>query len=99
MSGNKHDKVAGRIAQQQGTHYNRGQGADVRSPKRAIEVETARTIGDAARQLAGYQKPVYIAGADAEATKKALEHYKDTTIGVMSPSGKILRRSTRRRRG
>ena len=99
MSQSKHDKVAGKIAQQQGTQYNRGQGADVNSPKRAVEVETTRTIGDAARQLTGYQKPVYVAGADAEATKKALEHYKGTTIGVMNQSGKILKRSTRGRRG
>jgi sulfur relay (sulfurtransferase) DsrF/TusC family protein len=60
-----------------------------------IEVESVNTIGDAARQLAGYQKPVYVAGADAKATKKALQQYEGTTIGVIGSSGKTLKRSTR----
>ena len=33
------------------------------------------TVGDAPRQLRGLTKPVYVQGADAAATKKALEHY------------------------
>jgi len=70
----------------------------VESSQRAIEVETTSTVGDAAGQLAGFQKPVYVAGADAEATKKALQHYKDTTIGVMNSRGQILKRSTRGRK-
>ena len=98
MSQSKHDKVAGKIAQQQGTQYNRGQGADVKNSQRAIEVETTSTVGDAARQLAGYQKSVYVAGADAESTKKALQHYKNTTIGVMNSRGQIVKRSTRGRK-
>jgi len=95
MAENKHNKVAKQIAKKQNTTYNRGQGPDVENSQRAIEVETTGTVGDAARQLAGYQKPVYVAGADAEATKKALQHYEDTTIGVMNSQGKILKRSTR----
>ena len=98
MAQSKHDKVAGKIAKQEGTEYNRGQGPDVKNPQRAIEVETTRTVGDAARQLAGYQQPVYVAGTDAEATKKALQHYKNTTIGVMNSQGQILKRSTRGRK-
>lgn len=94
----KHDEVAKRIAKKQGTTYNRGKGADVGNSQRKIEVETTSTVGDAARQLAGYQKPVYVAGADAEATKKALQRYKGTTIGVMNSRGQILKRSTRGRK-
>lgn len=91
----KHDDVAKRIAKKQGTTYNRGQGPDVGNSQRVVGVETTSTVGDAARQLAGYKKPVYVAGANAEATKKALQHYKDTTIGVMNSRGQILKRSTR----
>ncbi len=98
MAQSKHDRVAGKIAKQEGTEYNRGQGPDVKNSQRAIEVETTRTVSDAARQLAGHQKPVYVAGTDAEATKKALQHYKNTTIGVMNSQGQILKRSTRRRK-
>ena len=94
----KHDEIAKRIAKKQGTTYNRSQGPDVENSQKAIEVETTGTVGDAARQLAGFQKPVYVAGADAEATKKALQHYKETTIGVMNSRGQILKRSTRGRK-
>lgn len=94
----KHDNVAKRIAKKQGTTYNRGQGPDVENSKRAIEVEKTRTVGDAARQLAGYRKPVYVAGIDDQATKKAIKYYKKTTIGVMNSRGHILKRSTRGRK-
>ena len=92
----KHDEVARRLARKEGTEYNRGQGADVKGSKRAIEVETAGTVADASRQLQGYKKPVYVAGADQKATKIAQKKYKDTTIGVMNSKGKIVKSSTRK---
>ena len=91
----KHDQTANRIAKQNRTDYNRGQGADVQAKSRAIEVETKDTISDGFRQLSGYKKPVFIAGADATATKAALEATKGTTVGVMDQNGKVVRRSTR----
>ncbi len=60
-------------------------------------METIDTIGDAARQLQGFNRLVYVAGADDVATEAALEHYKDTTIGVMDPLGEILKSSSRKR--
>jgi len=93
----KHDKTAARLASKNRVDYNRGQGPDVNTPRRAIEVETADTARDGLRQLRGFKKPVYIAGADSEATKAALDATKDTTVGVMDPQGNILKRSTRRR--
>ena len=97
MAKSKHDKVAERIAKRQRTTYNPGPGVDVKGSRAVVEVETDNTVGDAARQLKGYKKPVYVAGTDAKTVKKALEHYKDTTIGVMNPSGKIVKNSTRGR--
>lgn len=96
--GRKHDEVAKRIAGKKGAMYNPGQGPDVQTPSQAIEIETETTIADAARQLAGFRKPVYIAGATKKATEKALDHYKDSTIGVMDEKGKIIKRSTRKRK-
>ena len=64
-----HDDTAKRLARKEGVDYNRGQGPDVIS----IEVETATTVRDGLRQLQGFKKPVYIAGASAKATKAALE--------------------------
>ncbi len=59
MGKSKHDSVAKRLAKKEGVKYNRGQGADIQSSRRTIEVETVNTIGDAARQLAGYQKSIF----------------------------------------
>ncbi len=94
----KHDKTAERVARKLGGEYNRGQGPDVTTPSQATEVETAKTVRDGLQQLQGFNKPVYIAGADAEATKKALEATQGTTVGVRDHNGKILNRSTRKRR-
>ena len=93
----KHDTTAQRIAGKKSTPYNQGQGPDIKTSRQVIEVETIDTITDAARQLQGHRGPVYVAGADVAATKAALEHYEDTTIGVMNSSGKILKRSTRKK--
>ena len=93
----KHDETAKFIAAQKGVSYNQGPGPDIKTPRQIIEVETADTITDAAQQLRGYRGPVYVAGADAAATKKALKQYEGTTIGVMNSSGEILKRSTRKK--
>ena len=93
----KHDTTAQRIADKKSVPYNQGQGPDIQTPRQVIEVETTDTIPDAGRQLQGYRRPVYVAGANAAATKAALEYYEDTTIGAMDPSGKILKSSTRKR--
>ena len=93
----KHNRTAQRIADQKGVPYNQGQGPDIKTPQQVIEVETIDTIDDASRQLQGYQRRVYVAGADEAATEAALERYKDTTIGVMDPSGNILKSSSRKK--
>ena len=82
----KHDETASRIARQRGADYNRGQGPDIKTPNMAIEVETENTVGDAARQLKGFKRPVYVAGATKKATEKALQKYDKSTIGVMDQS-------------
>ena len=93
----KHDQVADRLASQYGTTYNKGQGADIQTPQIAIEVETANTVGDASRQLAGHNKPSFVAAADQKALERALDHYGDTTIGVMDEYGIVRKDSTRGR--
>ena len=97
MAKTKHDRTAERLADKERVDYNRGQGADIQARRRAIEVETANTVSDGLRQLQGYRKPVYIAGADAAATEAALEATKGTTVGVMDEHGKVVKPSTRKR--
>ena len=91
----KHDQAAQRLANRLGTEYNRGKGPDVITKDQVTETETVNTVADAARQLSGFKKPVYVQGADAATTKKAVERYGDTTIGVRNPQGTIVKRSTR----
>lgn len=93
----KHDDTAQRIAKQKDSDYNKGPGPDIKTSRQTIEVETVDTIKDAAQQLQGYRGPVYVAGADDAAAQAALEYYKDTTIGVMDPSGNILKSSSRKK--
>lgn len=94
----KHRETAQRIARKEGVEYNRGPGPDVPGKTRKIEVETAKTVADGIRQLQGYKDPVYIAGVDDSAVQAALERTKGTTVGVMNSQGKIVKRSTRKRR-
>ena len=90
-----HNKIANRIAHQHGAEYNRGKGPDIVTDKVAIEVETAKTVSDGFRQLRGFRKPVYIAGATPRATDRALKNAHGTTVGVMDQNGKILKKSSR----
>ena len=93
----KHDKTAQQIAINKGASYNKGPGPDIKTSRQTIEVETPNSIGDAGQQLQGHKGPVYIAVTDDKAVPKALERYEGTTIGVMDSSGKIRKRSTRKR--
>ena len=46
----------------------------------------------------GHQKPVYVVPTEKKAIPDAVKRYKKTTIGVMAPSGKVVKRSTRGRK-
>jgi len=91
----QHRNTANRLAKKHHTSYNTGKGADIRTSKIAIEVETAGTVNDGLRQLQGHNKPVYIAGTDKVAVQKALETTKGTTVGVMDNQGNIIKKSSR----
>jgi len=92
-----HKTTANRIAKKLNTEYNSGEGVDIKSPKAKVEVETLETVSGAPSQLRGYRGPVYIAGTNQQALKKAFEVTKGTTIGVMDNMGKILKLSTRKK--
>jgi len=92
-----HDKTSKRLAKKFKTKYNEGKGPDIIASNKAIEVENSETIKDGIRQLQGFRLPVYIAGADKDATNEALKLTKKTTIGVMDKNGNILKRSSRRK--
>lgn len=93
-----HKTTANRIAQKLGADYNTGKGADIKTSKIAVEVETPESVAEGIQQLQGHKKPVYIAGTNQEAVEKALEASAGTTVGVMDNQGKIVKRSSRKRR-
>ncbi len=93
-----HKATANRLANAHRTEYNQGKGADVSNKNIAIEVETEGTVAGGLRQLQGHKKPVYIAGTNKTAVDKAVELTKGTTVGVMDNQGRIVKRSTRKRR-
>ena len=92
-----HEDAAKRIAKKVNTEYNFSKGVDIVTTRVAIEVETPETISSAFQQLKGHRKPVYIAGTNIEAVKKALEATENTTVGVMDNTGKIIKRSSRKK--
>jgi len=92
-----HKTTANRIAKKFHTEYNAGEGVDIKSTQATVEVESSETVAEAPTQLRGYRGPVYIAGTNNDAVEKALEVTKGTTIGVMDNTGKVIRRSTRKK--
>ncbi|MFC1495197.1 hypothetical protein ACFL6W_07950 [Thermodesulfobacteriota bacterium] len=91
-----HRTTANRIAKKLKTNYNSGKGADVKSAKATIEVETLETVSDAPGQLRGHRGPAYIAGTNQAAVQEALKVTQGTTIGVMDNQGKVVKKSTRK---
>jgi hypothetical protein len=91
-----HKATANRIAYKYGVEYKPGEGADIKSPRATVEVETPETVAEAPSQLRGHRGPVYVAGTNKEAVRKALGVTNGTTIGVMDNRGNIVKRSTRK---
>ena len=93
MGQSKHDQIAKRLAQQEGTAYNQGQGPDVETSKRVIEVATNDAdLRDSMRQLQGFDKPRYLA-TTSDLLNAAKEITKGTQVGVMGPTGHIAKRA------
>ena len=90
-----HKTTANKLAKKFGTTYNKGKGADVKAKNIAIEVETPGTVAGGLRQLQGHKKPVYIAGTNQAAVRKAITQTKGTTVGVMDKNGNVIKKSSR----
>jgi hypothetical protein len=95
-----HKATANRIAREHSAEYDGEDrtGVDIVTPNVAIEVETQGRVSDGIRQLQGHRKPAYIAGTNKAVVEEALEKTTGTTIGVMDSQGRVVKRSTRRRR-
>ena len=90
-----HNRVAMNIARRYGARYNAKSHPDIETLDCVIEVETAATVAEGFQRLRNFRKPVYIAGVDIDAITAACKATIGTTVGVMTPDGKIVKRSTR----
>ncbi len=96
MTNTLHDKIANNLARKFGTEYHSDKGVDIRTPTKAVEVESREeAFGEAKQQLAGTTKVPYIA-VPPRLKDKALEYFDGSRIGVMSPTGHIVKRGRRR---
>jgi len=96
MESRKHKQIAQKIARLKGTDYHSDKGVDIRTKSQAIEVEVdAAALGHAKKQLAGSTRTPYIA-VPPEIKKDALESVKGTRFGVMTSTGKIVKRGQRK---
>jgi len=93
MGLSKHDEIAKRIAKKEGTEYNKGKGPDIKTSQRVIEVATHEgDLRESVKQVQGFQKPRYLA-TTPKLKSKALEITDGTKIGVMGPTGHIVKRA------
>jgi len=88
----KHNRIAKAIAEKKGVEYNKGKGADIKTPTQVIEVEVdPGKFKEGVRQLRGYRRTRYL-GVPNELVKEAIKYTKGTGVGVMNEKGKIKKR-------
>ncbi len=93
-----HERVAKRIERKRNIKYNPGKGVDFNTPNFAGEVEPNKEkLSEGMRQLQGYKKPSYLI-VPKNVVPKAIDRTKGTTVGVMDETGKIRKRSTRKKK-
>ena len=96
MSKSIHDKIAEQIAEKIGTEYKSHKGIDIVKDK-VIEVETkGNSLFQGLQQVIRSQKPRYLA-VNKPNIKNALEITKGTGVGVMGPTGRIIKKASRKR--
>lgn len=92
----RHDEISKKLAIKFNTEYKSDKGIDLVLPKRVIEVETKKTgIYQGISQVQRSNKARYLA-VNKINIKNALEATKNTGIGVMNESGRILKRASRK---
>jgi len=97
MAISKHDEIAKKLAKKFGTEYKSHKGIDIMLPDRVIEVETKKEgIRQGINQVIRSSKARYLA-VNKQNIKNALDATKGTGIGVMSETGKIIKKASRKK--
>lgn len=97
MGKSKHDEIAEKLAKKFGTEYKKNKGIDIVTKDRVIEVETKKNaLSQGIKQVQSSSKARYLA-VNKTSIKNALKATKGTGIGVMRPTGKIVKRAGRKK--
>lgn len=95
MTKSIHDEIAERIAKKLGTEYKAHVGIDIVTDK-VIEVETKKNcLSQGIQQVIRSPKPRYIAVNKCN-IGNALEATERTGVGVMGPTGIIIKKASRK---
>jgi hypothetical protein len=93
-----HERVSKQIERKRNIKYNPGKGVDFNPANFAGEVEpNTQKLSEGMRQLQGYKKPSYLI-VPKDIVPEAIDRTKGTTVGVMDETGKIRKRSTRKKK-
>jgi hypothetical protein len=96
MAKSRHDRIADRLARKFKTEHRR-KGVDIRVKDQAIEVAaTPSDLYQSMGQLRRSRKQKKYLAVPREFQDKARQLTKGTGIGVMSPTGKILKRTRKK---
>lgn len=94
---NKHDEIAKKLAKKFNTEYKLDKGIDLVTSSKVIEVETKKEgIYQGIKQVEKSAKARYLA-INKININNALEVTLGTGIGVMSETGKIIKKASRKK--
>jgi hypothetical protein len=93
----KHDEIAKKLAKKFHTEYKHNKGIDLITPDRVVEIETKKAgIYQGIKQVEKSSKARYLA-VNKINIDYALGATQGTGIGVMSESGKIIKKASRKK--
>lgn len=97
MADTIHDIIAKRLARKFGVKYKSDEGIDIVTPQKVVEVETKNTsLSQGIKQVQRSQKPRYLA-VTKQLKNAAIQATKGTGIGVMGPTGVIIKKASRKK--
>jgi len=97
MADTIHDKIAKRLARKFGTEYKSDKGIDIVTAEKVIEVETKKqSLSQGIKQVQRSQKPRYLA-VTKQLKNAAIKITEGSGIGVMGPTGVIVKKASRKK--
>lgn len=95
MYKSKHDQVAEKLANKFHTEYKSDKGIDIVTSKRVIEIEVKKAgLDHGINQIVRSSKPRYLA-VSKQLEKLALDKTRKSGVGVMSETGRIIKKASR----